>query len=132
MFVLGYSAFTAYKVYDYYLLSESVEPLSMNWKIQKMAEDDFVVQANYQYQWQNEKYSGHSNDGEEYINQYAAQAGLEKAQNSKFKVWLNPQKPINSSLFKIFPLKYLIYSAILWLLYIYFIWLGTYVKESKL
>ena len=52
MFVLGYSAFTAYKVYDYYLLSESVEPLSMNWKIQKMAEDDFVVQANYQYQWQ--------------------------------------------------------------------------------
>jgi len=130
MVVISYTAFTSYKIYQHSRLTEEVTPHSLQWSIHKMAEDDYVLDSVYTFLWKGENFNGHMQDSEHFLNTWASQEALEKINKRSFTVWFDPQDPNFSTLNKEFPIKYSIYAGLLWLLFIYFVWLGNSVKNE--
>jgi hypothetical protein len=124
LIVLGYTGFTFVQVYRHARLSQHAEPLSLKWSINKIDEDDYALQANYEFNWEGKAYSGYIPNIDHYLNNLAAKDALDRANKRTFQIWFDPADPQKSTLFKIFPLKYCIYTGILWLLFLYFIRLG--------
>ena len=127
--VMAYTGFTIFNYYQYSRLTKQVIPETVSWSINKLAEDDFALHAYYEFNWNGKNYSGHLDRGDHYLNAWASREALDKLNRSSFKVWFDPNDPSHSSLFKDFPLKFIIYTVILWLLLFYFIWLGYSVRR---
>lgn len=129
LIVIGYTGFTLMKVYQHARLSEHTNPLSIKWSVNKLAEDNFVLQANYEFEWKEKTYTGKRLNEEHYLNAWATRDELDKMNRDSFQIWFDPDNPQNSTLYKYFPVKYSIYALILWLLFFYFIWLGHSMKR---
>lgn len=124
LIVLGYTVFTAIKVYQHTRLSQEAPAKAMKWTINKLAEDDFALQANYEFEWEGKTYIGKTISSDRYLNAWATRETLDKIKENAFHVWFDPENPQNSTLFKNFPVKYTLYTGVLWLLFFYFVWLG--------
>ncbi len=129
--VLSYSAFTFYQVFNHYRLSQATSPSSIQWTLHKQAEDDYRLKSNYRFDWKGNSYTGQLEQSQEYLNEWAGQEALLKAKKKEFLVWFDPENPNFSTLNKDFPIKYSIYTILLWLLFIYFIWLGNSIKKRS-
>lgn len=129
--VLGYSGFTLMKIKDYVSLSQSADPLSIHWSFSQRAEDNYVLQVHYEFEWHGQRYQGNMDEVDHHLNRWSLQEAIDRANKRRFTVWFNPYYPEKSTLFKNFPLKNSIYSAILWLVLFYFVWLGYSMNRYK-
>jgi len=129
--VLSYTVFTSYEIYQHSRLSQKTVPSSIKWSVHKAAEDEYVLNSHYSFSWNAKTYSGQMEDSEQYLNEWASQEALEKMNQRTFTVWFDPSDPTFSTLNKNFPIKYSVYAGLLWLLFIYFVWLGYSVKKKS-
>ena len=101
---LGFTVVAAYRYQVYTSLSGSVKAIQMDWEIEELSENAFILKTAYQYEVNNEKYSGkHVWEDIKYLNRYASEEAVEDAKKEMVNVWYNPQKPQNSTLERSFP-----------------------------
>lgn len=129
LIVIAYSGFTLVKIHHHSRLTQHTTPQTIQWSIHKLGEDDFTLQGHYEFSWDGKEYSGQESANEHYLNAWAARDILDSFNQETSQVWFDPSNPEYSTLFKNFPIKYTIYSVILWLLFFYFIWLGRSIKR---
>lgn len=132
LIVLAYTGYTFFNIYEYSSLTQKTAPQSIQWSINKLDDDNFVLFANYAFNWDGKNYTGKVIRDEHYLNAWATREALEGLNKGAYTVWFDPANPQNSTLFKSFPLKQSIYAAVLWLLFFYFLWLGYSVKRYTL
>ena len=130
LIVLGYSMSTAWTVYSFYRLDQKAPLDASVWSIVTVAEDEHIPEANYSFTFDGKTYQGsmvfkHLT----YKNAWALKQSLSQIQKEYKTVWFSSQDPTYSSLQKSFPLKECIYTACLWGLLLYFIWLGYHVTK---
>jgi len=102
----------------------------------------FTFDASYKvYQWGTQTRSTHfTHKGEKaegstifeadrYRNKETANHFLDQYKEKNWTVWYSPFQLENSTIDRFFPLKSCIYTAIVWCIFIYFIWLGYYVGK---
>jgi hypothetical protein len=124
--VLGYSAWTAHKILSYWSLSDRVAVQSVEWSVLPLEEDEIAVQGHYHYQFKGQAYIQTEVLPERYLNLWAAKEAAARLSAKSWQVWINPAAPLDSTLQKKFPLKESLYTALLWILLLYFIGLGYY------
>lgn len=132
LITLWFSGMTGYELYNYLSLSSKVLPLEVNWSVTEKSTDHYVLLASYKFKDKDVEYAGvteiehipfkKANTAEQMIPQYM---------QKKWIVWYASFNPERSSILKFFPLKSCLYTAILWGLLFYFIWLGFYVGRFK-
>lgn len=123
---------TLYVIYLYLSLDAAAPADKINWSIEQLSEDRFVMKANYSFQVNAQNYSGETifkNDL--YWNPWSAEDALKVYDQKDWTVWYSSKNPAYSSLQKNFPLKESISAFILWLILIYFLGLGYYVVTKK-
>lgn len=129
---LWYTITAIFSYYSYSNLKSQTTTSSIQWETEEKSEDQFVLKANYTFEYKGTSYSGSTTlEDTPYRNEWAAEETIKELTSSNRKVWFNPQNPNHSSLIKKFPLKDSIYSAFLWGLILYFLWLGFYVNRFK-
>jgi len=130
---IGYSGMALYHYYSYQRLTNQTFVISsMNWNVIQHAEDDFTLEAKYKFPIHEKTYEGTTAwPKEHYLNQWAAEERTKHTPSGKWKVWYDQSNPNHSSLEKQFPYKESISAAILWALFLYFLWLGYYVTKYK-
>lgn len=121
---------TVAKARDYFSFSQVTEVSEIHWTVFKSGEDHYQLNATYTFQA-----NGQTIPKEQlmpkpiYPNPWAAEQAASKENTKKFKVWYAPQTPKRASLYKHFPMKEIISTILLWGLWLYFLWLGFYVKQ---
>jgi len=130
---LYFSGVTLYKIYRYTTLTATTSTHEVEWSVKKLAEDRYALKAKYSYDINDKTQRGESLLTRIiYRNGWAAKQALKEKENQKVVVWYSPQKISYSTLQKSFPIKESVYCGILWVLFIYFIWLGFYVGRKKI
>lgn len=129
---LFYTGKTSVKLYQYLQLSSEIEASATAWSIKQEAEDKFVPMAKYNFKVGKKFYEGETLFyNEATTNPWAAEESLKPLAAKQYHVWFQQKNPSNSSLQKSFPLKECIYAGILWIISIYFFWLGVYVAKMQ-
>ncbi|ADI39278.1 putative membrane protein [Waddlia chondrophila 2032/99] len=122
--VLWLSFDAGYKTYQWAMQTRSTHPISIEWKIEQQASDRFALSANYIFLHKGQKAEGSTTfQAERYRNREAANHFLNQHKEKEWVVRYSPSQPQNSTINRHFPLKSSIYTAIVWCILIYFIWL---------
>ncbi len=131
--ILGYTGLFFSKVYHYGILTQQAPVTSIYWSIYAIEEDRFAPQADYTFIFEGKPYEGRTiwDDGERYPSPWALEKPMDTLSSQEWQVWLSPRDPAHSSLQKKFPTKDCVYTAILWLLFSYFIMLGQYAERRR-
>lgn len=127
--VLGYTGYTAYKLFEYWKLSLRIPVSQIDWEVVPVTQEDFAVRASYYYQVEGKIYQGQSIWDEHYLNGSTAHEKADGFAKEQWKVWVNPSHPSQSALEKTFPLKQGLSAAVLWLILIYYLNLDSYVQK---
>lgn len=127
--ILGYTIWTGIQLYEYYRLSIQVPITAIKWTVKGLSEEEFAPQAHYQFIFEGKSYQGQTTWQEHYLNPWAAEEAIGRLTKEQKNVWIDPHHLNVSTLQKKFPFKQCISMVILWLLLIYFIGLGRYVKN---
>lgn len=128
---LSYGAITS--LYLYMSHVEQTVPIEISWKVLASNEEHYRLQARYRYQVQGEVYPGVALlEATVLKNPWAAQEAQRRAEQQVWTVWYEPAQPAQSRLERIFPIKGIVYSAIAWLLVLYFALLALYVRRYGL
>ncbi len=117
---LTYSGIAAFKYYEYWRISSSVEPSSLNWVVIKKNEESFYPATLYGYKNNNLDYTGKTLWSSRYLNEWTASEAIERLKKVRLNVWFDATEPEISTLERIFPLKSIVYSIILFFLFVYF------------
>jgi hypothetical protein len=129
-YVMVYTVWTFFNAYQYMQLTHRTLVKQIDWSVQEIKKDTFVVQADYTFSVKGSLYKGQTVLDPSYLNDWAAQEAIQKQlAHQSWKVWVDPHHLNNSTLQKKFPTKQCISIVILWILWIYFINLGFYVKQ---
>jgi hypothetical protein len=81
------------------------------------------------YLFKNNQYVGQDEWEDYYLNQPSAQEAIEQFGLRPWQIWIDSSNPSHSALQKKFPYKEVSYMFALWLITLYFIGLGQYVKS---
>lgn len=129
---LWYTGIAAYRYYTFSSLTAQTHPLSMQWTVHEVAEDDFYLEAAYSFNVDNKSFNGKTAWPRLfYRNKWAAEKDAPHMEKQHQIIWFNPHNPNHSSLQKSFPIKECISAVFLWGLFLYFLWLGYYVTKFK-
>lgn len=132
LIVFWFSSLTLYKVYTYYSLSGQIPATQTEWKLEKLAEDRYALAAHYSYTVRGKDYKGETIlRNRIFRNPFPAEEAIKKLKGKKWVIWYTPKMPAHSAIRKAFPLKELAYTGVMWVILIYFIWLGTYISKRK-
>ncbi len=126
--IIGYTGYASVKVWHYMRLDQQTSPQTIEWSVKALKEDAFVPLATYQFRAKGNVYEGRFFWPTTYLNEWAAEEALEKLKPTSQIVWFDSEAPAYSALQRLFPFKESIYTIILWLLGLYFMGLGYYVK----
>jgi len=130
--VLWFTAVSGYELYTFFALNSKTLPVKMEWTVKGRSSDRFYLSVEYQYRVKDDIYTGESGfESTTYRNTIAADKALNEQKDKTFPVWYATGHPGTSTINKLFPLKSLFYTAILWGLLLYFVWLGFYVGKFK-
>jgi hypothetical protein len=124
-----YTGYAAYHLWQFWSLDATAQAEQISWKIISLDEDRWVTVAEYSFQAKGMRYQGQSQFNEAYLNEWAAQEAVNRYLEHPPAVWYELEHPATSTLQKHFPLKELTYAALLWILAIYFCWLGIYASH---
>jgi hypothetical protein len=129
---IGYSSFTLYKLYGYYTLTRETSPLSIQWTVKVLSDDEYAVNGAYAFLVEGKTIQGETLFKDEtFMNPWAAEASVQKFSGKSWKVWYQPSNLHHSTLQKKFPLKECSSAGVLLALLLYFIWLGFYVTRYQ-
>lgn len=127
-----FSGNTGYMLYQYKVKTTPSTPKTIHWNVESKASDRYVVSAKYSFLFDDKEWEGNTIfDAKGFKNILAADHAIETFSKKKWTVWFSPKNPKNSTINLFFPLKSCIYTAILWGILLYFVWLGIYVKKFK-
>jgi hypothetical protein len=130
--VFWYSGNAGWKYYRYYSLTASTRPTQLSWQIGEVSDEEYPLIGSYTYI---DPATGDSKAGSwsdrPFRNRWAAEQALPDYGSKEWLVWFSPNSQY-SSLQKSFPIKECISAAVLWLLLLYFIWLGFYVTRYRI
>lgn len=126
--IVGYALLTAIKLWEFFRLDQSTRPQGIEWSVDPLGDDAFAPLAHYRYLVKGKVYQGQTRLKETYLNEWAAQEAISRHSHSPLTVWFDSSSPEISSLQKQFPLKAAFSTLFLWILGIYFAFLGYYVK----
>lgn len=128
--VVGYTAFAGVDFYRYWALSKKTEPVAVEWFVKELSPEAFIPVAHYRYKVAGHEYRGRTFFNKRpHLNRLAAEEAIKRLKLEQKRVWYRPDTPGRSTMQKNFPIKKAVYTAILWALLIYFIWLGYHVKK---
>ena len=117
--------------FDYWRFSKEVIPEAMHWDIQKTEKEQFFIRARYNYVINGVSYSGDwTFEKKSFGNPFLAEEVLHLWQKQLWKVWIDPTRPSISTLERIFPMKPLIKAFISFCIFLYFVWLKLYARQS--
>jgi len=123
--MFGFVVHATGKVLQYRHLSLQVPATITTWEIQEGKRQAYSVTARYFFEFQGRTYSGTSSVTSPYKNPWAAQKAVSGFEQRTWQVWVNPQQPIHSTLYKAFPTKIVLSAAVLTALVVYFSVIGT-------
>lgn len=120
----GYSLLFAYRYYNYTRLTEKQQITSLEWNNVEKSSEEHVLIGKYTYTVNGILYGGETTkEGRPYFSAWAAKKAIDSLNKDTFVAWYDPKNPNYSSLQKHFPLRECVYTAILWGLFLYFLWL---------
>lgn len=127
---LWYTVIAGYAYYQYSHLTAHTKPSSVDWEITELSEDSYTLTASYRFDFKGKSYPGTSTltDISE-RNRWSAEQTVKEYAAKDWRVWFDHHNPNHSSLQKSFPLKKCLSAIFLWGLFLYFLWLGFYVKK---
>ena len=131
LITMGYTINTLMKIYDFQRLDAQIPTELMEWSVIPLTDEDFAIKANYLYLGKDSLYQGEDLWKEHYLSEFAAKEKISKLSEEIAKVWIDPLTPGFSTLQKYFPFKECFSTLFLWTIWIYFFWLGHYVKAYK-
>lgn len=138
---VSYSLVALYKYYNYSNLTKQAVASSVNWSVKvdkKMwpfnvfLDDSYKIEANYAFKVEGKSFQGYTLFKENYLNSWAAEREIEKNQKKQWTVWYEKNNENHSTLQKNFPLKECVSAGVLWVLLLYFLWLGFYVATYRI
>lgn len=137
LFVLGctlvYSGIAAYRYYEYIRLTDK-QPITkvVQWDIFEKSDEEFILISTYEFTVAGRDYTGKMEWSDfPYRNEWSAKKAIQERGQEPLFVWYDPSNPNYSSLQKHFPVKQCIYAVFLWGLFLYFIWIGSYVANNR-
>jgi hypothetical protein len=129
---LGFSLRSGYQTHLWLAQSAAAAPASINWSIEKNGSDRFILSADYTFSFKGREIAGRTTfPSTRYRNVQTAEYFLRKQMEKRWTVRYSPLRPRNSTINHFFPLKSCVYTAIVWCILFYFIWLGYTVRDSK-
>ena len=132
LIVLWYSGTALYRTYNYSRLTAKTTPTSIKWDVLELSDDEFVMEGNYTFEVKGKTFEGNTPlKNSIYKNRWAVEEDLPKMDKVKWGVWYNPSNPDYSSLQKKFPVKECLSAVFMWVLFLYFLWLGFYVSKFR-
>lgn len=126
---MGYTARTAFHLWQYLRLDRQVPAENIQWSVVPLSDEEFVPLARYRFKARGKNYEGQTLWQESYLNASTAQEAIDRLSSIPPLIWYDASAPETSSFQKIFPVKESIYTILLWMLGIYFLGLGYYVKQ---
>lgn len=127
--ILLYSGKWVYHVWSYIRLDKQAGVEDIQWSVLPLNDEKFILVADYQFKDGGKLTPGHSQWSQSFLNGWAAQEQIKRLSSAPLMIWYDAGHPEYSSLEKRFPLKEGFYALILWLLGLYFVGLGRYVKS---
>jgi hypothetical protein len=128
---LGYVGHALYRIYVYQSLQKHPPVTRIQWSIQELSDERFILNADYTFEVRGRTYTGKTAFRDKvYRNAWAAGQALAIYQTESWKVWYDPTNPRLSSLQKQFPYKECAYALILAALMVYFS--GLYLRYSQM
>ncbi len=130
--VLWYTGKFGYSYYNYVTLNRRVPVKNMSWSVHGITDEKYHIKGNYEFLAE-----GHLETGEtvltdhNYWNPKAAEKAIPEYARQKWRVWYNASNPHHSSLEKNFPFKESLSAAVMWALFLYFIWLGYHATHLR-
>lgn len=129
---LWYTVVAGFRYYAYVRLTQQTALEDIEWHIEEVSEEDYVLTANYKFKIDSQSFSGSTSWTKmPYRNRYSADRAKEERAAQEWRVWFDPSSPEHSSLQKDFPLKESVSATFLWGLLLYFLWLGFYVARFR-
>jgi hypothetical protein len=120
-----------FELYDYLSLSRSSNIQHIDWKVQEVKSNHFVICATYDFTVDGIEYNSNTVLSSIYPNYWAAHSIMQDLMNETRIVWYNPHNVSYSALEKSFPMKASVSAIILISLLVYFIFLGMYVGKLQ-
>jgi len=131
--VLWYGFSAGSRLYDYAVMTEPAEASALSWSIKKLGAEKFVPEVRYRFFVNGASFQGYTViDSVSYRNSFAASEEVRRLQNRRHNVYYAKKNPSISALDPSFPLTAVLSAISLVGLYLYFIWLGFYVKSFAL
>lgn len=129
--IMIYTAQTAYYLWHYIRLDKQARAEHIQWSILSSNEETYIPYATYQFTVEGKKFQGETSWKEAYLNEWTAKEAIGRLKDSWPPVSYNSSDPGISSLQNLFPLKESFYTLLLWILALYFLGLGYYVKRRS-
>lgn len=125
--VVGYSGYASWIYWNYSSLDAQVPFKKIRWSILERDEETFLYHVSYSYLVEDALYE-HNEIFKKpvFINLLGAQHALSDFSKEYSAAWISSKNPSYSSLQKTFPVKELVSTAVLWLIFFYFVFLGKY------
>lgn len=119
------------QVNNYFSLSQETMPKSIDWSIEQVKSNRYILKAYYQYSVNGADYEGMTRFlSKRYPNVWAAEMGAEELSQSSISVWYSGKQPKKSSLYKFIPIKSFLSSATLFVLIGYFLLLNRKLRRQ--
>lgn len=131
LIALWFSATTGYELYWHASMMSKASPKGIQWKVYEKSRDRYALTAVYDFDVRGNIFEGKTSFQQlAFRNQAAAEQAISQYAQKPWTIWYAALSPQHSTIQKAFPLKSCIYTAILWGLFLYFIWLGWYVEKK--
>ena len=128
---LGFVGFVGYKLHNYYSFDTQTIPDEIDWSVHKISSSKYIIVGRYTFSVADNAYSGETSfKGMIYVNPWAAEKALEVFESRSLPVWYNSHDASSSTIDRVFPTKFCIYSSALLAVMIYFCGLAVYVKKK--
>lgn len=128
--VLWQVVMTGIKVVDFVMYSQTTSTIETQYKVEKV-DSGFVIFANYSYTVESTKYHGTSLLGNRvFPNPWIATREMNELSTQLHTVYFKSRNPEDSTLQKIFPTKSFVYTVVLILVWIYFMFLGIWYRGN--
>ena len=110
--------------WNFFTLSEEVSAQVIHWEIKRINDSKFFLKAHYRYDKDNQIFEGKTVlDRVTYFNRPSAQEAIEQNKLKKWKAWVNPRSPKNSSLQRDFSVKNIFRGIVCLGVFFYFLYL---------
>ena len=119
------------KISDYYSYDEEITASNAVWQVVELTSDQYLLKGEFRFTFDNKNYQK-----EIYIkkilynNPWIAEQMQKQRASKPTKLWISKKNPYHFTVEKEFPFKEVISTVILWILWLYFIWIGFYVASQ--